>query len=228
MLPRSRDIGRVRHASTAARQRAHSAFRAAASVLSSGRRPTTPDERVHNVVVGLGGACTACRRGGWDDRPARRAVGAVATAAERDAQAVANERGRDARGSRCARIRRSRRSTSPSKASVGIGHGDATSLCVFCSAGDREPASSATRRVSWSRSSATLKKASWRARASQAPFLRPLWGGLNTRTRPTRAAYTRARVVRGASEPTTNIACRAYSCTARRRCRLSPTKATNP
>ena len=56
------------------------------------------------------------------------------------------------------------------------------------------------------------------------PFLRPLWGGLNTRTRPTRAAYTRARVVRGASEPTTNIACRAYSCTARRRC--SPTKAT--
>ena len=68
---------------------------------------------------------------------------------------------------------------------------------VFCSAGDREPASSATRRVSWSRSSATLKKASWRARARQAPFLRPLWGGLNTRTRPTRAAYTRARVVRG-------------------------------
>ena len=40
---------------------------------------------------------------------------------------MANERGRDARGSRCARIRRSRRSTSPSKASVGIGHGDATS-----------------------------------------------------------------------------------------------------
>ena len=64
MPPRSRDIGRVRHASTAARQRAHSVFRAAASVLSSGRRPTTPDERVHNVVVGLGGASTACRRGG--------------------------------------------------------------------------------------------------------------------------------------------------------------------
>ena len=127
MPPQSRDIGRVRHASTAARQRAHSVFRAAASVLSSGRRPTTPDERVHNVVVGLGGASTACRRGGWDDRPARRAVGAAATAAERGAQAVANERGRDARGSRCARIRRSRRSTSPSKASVGIGHGDATS-----------------------------------------------------------------------------------------------------
>ena len=83
---------------------------------------------------------------------------------------------------------------------------------------------SATRRVSWSRSSGTLKKASWRARARQVPFLRPLWGGLNTRTRPTRAAYTRARVIQGASEPTTNIACRAYSCTARRRC--SPTKAT--
>ena len=98
---------------------------------------------------------------------------------------------------------------------------------VSCSGPDREPASSggsATRRVSWSRSSGTLKKASWRARARQVPFLRPLWGGLNTRTRPTRAAYTRARVIQGASEPTTNIACRAYSCTARRRC--SPTKAT--
>ena len=112
----------------------------------------------------------------------------------------------------------------------GSGHGDASLLfrvlhyVVFCSAGDREPASSATRRVSWSRSSGTLKKASWRARARQVPFLRPLWGGLNTRTRPTRAAYTRARVIQGASEPTTNIACRAYSCTARRRC--SPTKAT--
>ena len=34
----------------------------------------------------------------------------------------------------------------------------------------------------------------------------------------------RARVARGASEPTANIACRAYSCTARRR--GSPTKAT--
>ena len=83
---------------------------------------------------------------------------------------------------------------------------------------------SATRRVSWSRSSGTLKKASWRARARQVPFLRPLWGGLHTRTRPTRAAHMRARVARGASEPTANIACRAYSCTARRRC--SPTKAT--
>ena len=51
-----------------------------------------------------------------------------------------------------------------------------------------------------------------------------LWGGLHPRTRPTRAAHMRARVARGASEPTANIACRAYSCTARRR--GSPTKAT--
>ena len=70
----------------------------------------------------------------------------------------------------------------------------------------------------------TLKEASWRARARQVPFLRPLWEGSPSQTRPTRAAHMRARVARGASEPTANIACRAYSCTARRR--GSPTKAT--
>ena len=70
----------------------------------------------------------------------------------------------------------------------------------------------------------TLKEASWRARARQVPFLRPLWEGSPLQTRPTRAAHMRARVARGASEPTANIACRAYSCTARRR--GSPTKAT--
>ena len=99
MPPRSGYIGRVRHGSTAARQRAHSGFRAAASVLSSSRRLTTPDERVHHVVVGLAGASTACRRGGWDARAARRAVGATATAAEYGAQAVHREPGREARGS---------------------------------------------------------------------------------------------------------------------------------
>ena len=53
----------------------------------------------------------------------------------------------------------------------------------------------------------TLKEASWRARARQVPFLRPLWEGSHSQTRPTRAAHTRARVARGASEPKANIAC---------------------
>ena len=68
-----------------------------------------------------------------------------------------------------------------------------------------------------------LKTASWRAHARQGSFLQPLWGGLHARTRPTRAAHTRARVARGASEPTANIAHRAYSCMAR--WRSSPTNA---
>ena len=58
----------------------------------------------------------------------------------------------------------------------------------------------------WSRCGGTLKEASWRARARQEPFLRPLWGGLHARTRLTRAAHMRAWVARGASEPTANIA----------------------
>ena len=100
-------------------------------MLSSGRRPTTPDERVHNFVVGLGGASTTCRRSGWDDRPAR-----IEQSAPRQRQPsrergvrskrVANmQRAREcetARGSRCARIGYTAlaagRSTSPSKASV--------------------------------------------------------------------------------------------------------------
>ena len=92
-------MSRAKHASAPARQRAHSGFRATASAPTSSRRPTTPDERLHHVGVGLAGASTACRRGGWDARAARRAVGATATAAERGAQAVHREPGREARGS---------------------------------------------------------------------------------------------------------------------------------
>ena len=93
------------HASAPARQRAHSGFRATASAPTSSRRPTTPDERLHHVGVGLAGVSTAYLRGGWDDRAERCAIGAAATAAERGAQAVVAERGRVARGSRCARKR---------------------------------------------------------------------------------------------------------------------------
>ena len=93
------------HASARARQRAHSGFRAAASVPSSGRRPAAPDERLHTVVVELAGASTAYLRGGREDRAERCAVGAAATAAERGVQAVVAERGLVTRGSCCARKR---------------------------------------------------------------------------------------------------------------------------
>ena len=55
----------------------------------------------------------------------------------------------------------------------------------------------------------TLKEASWRARARQVPFLRPLWEGSPSQTRPTRAAHMRAWVARSTSEPTANIEYRA-------------------
>ena len=99
MPPQSRNISRAGHASTAAGQRAHRNFRAAASVLASGRRPTTPDERWHKVVVGLAGASTTSRRGGWEEGVARSAVGAAAKAAEGGAQAEDAERGRGTRSS---------------------------------------------------------------------------------------------------------------------------------
>ena len=51
-----------------------------------------------------------------------------------------------------------------------------------------------------------LKDASWRARARQEPFLRPLWGGPHTRTRPTRATHYDADTTMKRTEPTTNIA----------------------
>ena len=41
----------------------------------------------------------------------------------------------------------------------------------------------------WSCRGGTLKAASWRARARQGPYLRPLWGGPHTRTRLTTAAH---------------------------------------
>ena len=87
------------HANAVAPQRAHPAFRAAASVPSSSRRAAAPDERVHNVPVGLAGANASYRHSGREDRAARSAVGAAAMAAERGAHAVTNERGREARGS---------------------------------------------------------------------------------------------------------------------------------
>ena len=99
-MPRqSRNISKAGHASTGAGQRAHQIFRAAASVLSSGRRPTTPEERVHNVVVGLAGASVEYLRGGWEEGVARSAVGAAAKASERRAQAEDAEREHVMRGS---------------------------------------------------------------------------------------------------------------------------------
>ena len=102
---RSRDIGSAMHASAAARQCAHSAFRAAASVPSSRHKPAALNERVHNVLVGLAVAIASYRRGGREDRAARRAVGAAATAVERGARAVVAERWRVARVSFRARKR---------------------------------------------------------------------------------------------------------------------------
>ena len=66
---------------------------------SSSHRPAEPDERVHNGLVGLAGASASYLRGGRQDRAARSAVNAAATAAERGAQAVHREPGREARGS---------------------------------------------------------------------------------------------------------------------------------
>ena len=99
MPPRSRDMSRAKHGSTAARQRAHPAFRATASVPSSSHRPAAPDERVYNGIVGLAGASASYRRGGREDRAARSAVNAAATSAERGAQAVHRDPGREAQGS---------------------------------------------------------------------------------------------------------------------------------
>ena len=66
---------------------------------SNSRRAAAPDERVHNVPVGLAGANASYRHSGREDNAARSAVGAAAMAAERGAHAVTNERGREARGS---------------------------------------------------------------------------------------------------------------------------------
>ena len=110
------------HASAPARQRAHSGFRATASAPTSSRRPTTPDERLHHVGVGLAGVSTAYLRGGWDDRAERCAIGAAATAAERGAQAVVAERGRVARGSRCARKRALAAHHAQAQTASGEGH----------------------------------------------------------------------------------------------------------
>ena len=60
---------------------------------------TTPEERVHNVVVGLAGASVTYLRGGWEEGVARSAVGAAAKAAEGGAQAEDAERGRGTRSS---------------------------------------------------------------------------------------------------------------------------------
>jgi hypothetical protein len=68
-------------------------------VPSNSRRAAAPDERVHNVPVGLAGANASYRHSGREDNAARSAVGAAAMAAERGAHAVTNERGREARGS---------------------------------------------------------------------------------------------------------------------------------
>ena len=58
-----------------------------------------PNARVSHDAVGLAGASASYHRGGWEDRAARSAVNAAATSAERGAQAVHRDPGREAQGS---------------------------------------------------------------------------------------------------------------------------------
>ena len=97
--PQSCDISRIKHASAKAQQRAHSAFRVAASVPTSSHRLAAPDERVHTVVVGLAGTSAAYRRGCWEDRPARSAVDAAAVVSQHGALLARREPGNEAPGS---------------------------------------------------------------------------------------------------------------------------------
>ena len=57
-----------------------------------------PNDRGPHDAVGLAGTSVAYLRSGWEEDVEHSAVGAVAMAAERGAQAVVAERGRESRG----------------------------------------------------------------------------------------------------------------------------------
>ena len=110
---RSRNISRARHAKAMALQIASCRFKSAGSMLTCSQRMRMPNARSSHDVVGLAGASAAYLRNGWEEGGERSAVGAAAMAAKRGAHTVAEERGRVARGSRCAANERSRRSNKP-------------------------------------------------------------------------------------------------------------------
>ena len=80
-------------------QIANCRFKSAGSMLTCSQRLRMPNARVSHDAVGLAGASASYHRGGWEDRAARSAVNAAATSAERGAQAVHRDPGREAQGS---------------------------------------------------------------------------------------------------------------------------------